>query len=338
MNKYLSCPICNEVKYKNKIKSHLLSHGLTEDQCWDVLLNNQSDEILKMYVEEEIPKDAIAKKLNIPSDRITEFLKYRKIKIRTLSDTRQTKHYKEAYENTCLKNNGVTNPSKSEKIKTKKVNTFLKNHGYVNNFCNHEIQKRAISNITPDIREHSHIKRKQTLQEKYGVDNPTKIQSVKNRLREVWRIRKQAWSEDGSFLKEQSTIWKKSKFVSKIERRVQNIVSKKYTDVFFNRWICGFNIDIILNNSILIEIHGDYWHANPSLYEKDHILYHKADRSPVRAIDIWEKDNIKRQTLKESGLINYIIWENDIKHLNDTQLEIYIESFINEILKNNKNS
>jgi hypothetical protein len=336
MSKYLSCPICKESKYANNLKSHLLKHGLTEDEYWDVILNNQCQEILKLYVEQEVPKDTIAKKLKLTPDRIGGFLKYKNVKIRTISDTRKTKHYKTTYENTCVSNYGVTNPSKSETIKSKKADTFIKNYGYVNNFCNNDIRKSAASKITSDIRKDANIKSRETLQQKYGVDNPTKIESVKDKLREAWSKRKKNWSDDGSFIQEQSMIWKKCKFVSKIERRVQDIVFKKFNNTLFNKWVCGYNIDIIINNFILIEIHGDYWHANPSLYEKDHILYHTKDKNPVRAIDIWEKDGIKRQKLKESGLINHIIWENDIKKLNDLELETYIETFINEILENNK--
>lgn len=65
-------------------------------------------------------------------------------------------------------------------------------------------------------------------------------------------------------------------------------------------------VDFKHNNNI-IEFFGDYWHANPILYNKEEII-----RS-IEVNEIWKKDESRIDWLKKSGYNVLIIWEKDWK-------------------------
>lgn len=89
--------------------------------------------------------------------------------------------------------------------------------------------------------------------------------------------------------------------------------------------------DILINNNILIECYGDYWHCNPSFYNEDY--YHKQIRKTAK--EIWENDDERIKSLINNGYNVIIIWENDYKTKKITLNKI--KNKINEIYKNKKN-
>lgn len=64
---------------------------------------------------------------------------------------------------------------------------------------------------------------------------------------------------------------------------------------------------ILTDTKIIIEVFGDFWHANPKNYDADDLVF-----STKCAKDIWEKDYIKKQALENAGYQVYIIWQDDI--------------------------
>ena len=59
----------------------------------------------------------------------------------------------------------------------------------------------------------------------------------------------------------------------------------------------------------VIEFYGDFWHANPSLYDKNNIV-----RNGLSAKEIWNYDNKRINMLKEKfNLKIKIVWEVDSK-------------------------
>jgi len=82
--------------------------------------------------------------------------------------------------------------------------------------------------------------------------------------------------------------------------------------------------------NIIIEVNGDYWHANPLLYDDDNtIKYFKMGE--VFPSTIWEKDKLKENTAKENGFKFITIWENDIKNLNDDDILLFTLEKIKEM-------
>lgn len=69
--------------------------------------------------------------------------------------------------------------------------------------------------------------------------------------------------------------------------------------------------DYILENKI-IEFNGDYWHANPMLFEATDVMMF-ANGAEVYAKDIWNRDKSRLDCLKSNGYDVKIVWESDYK-------------------------
>lgn len=83
----------------------------------------------------------------------------------------------------------------------------------------------------------------------------------------------------------------------------------------------GFFVDLIVENeNKIIEFNGDFFHANPSKYQKDDIIK-ISENEQYRAYELWNKDEMKMNMLKESNYDVYVVWENDIKNNFDEEIE-----------------
>jgi G:T-mismatch repair DNA endonuclease (very short patch repair protein) len=85
-------------------------------------------------------------------------------------------------------------------------------------------------------------------------------------------------------------------------------------------------VDILLENNIIIEMYGDYWHANPIFYKDNDIFY--TWEGPQFAKEIWQKDLIRKHHIEMFNYKVIIIWENELKDSN--KLKIKIMEFLNE--------
>ena len=65
--------------------------------------------------------------------------------------------------------------------------------------------------------------------------------------------------------------------------------------------------DILVNNKVIIECQGDFWHVNPRIYKEDY--YHPV--IDLSAMEIWEKDNNRKVIYEKKGYIVIYIWEKD---------------------------
>lgn len=63
----------------------------------------------------------------------------------------------------------------------------------------------------------------------------------------------------------------------------------------------------------IIEFNGDYWHANPLIYQADSLI-HMPNKTIQTACDIWDRDNVRYiEVQKEFGYEILIIWEKEWK-------------------------
>jgi hypothetical protein len=76
--------------------------------------------------------------------------------------------------------------------------------------------------------------------------------------------------------------------------------------------------DILINNNIIIECYGDYWHCNPDIFNSNY--YHKQIRKTAK--EIWLIDKERVNILVNNGYNVIIIWENDYKTKKITLNEI----------------
>lgn len=71
-----------------------------------------------------------------------------------------------------------------------------------------------------------------------------------------------------------------------------------------NSYYPDFKID---SKKIIIECYGTFWHADPRIYSEDQIII-----GELKSRDIWEKDKIRVDNLKNNGYNVIIIWQNEI--------------------------
>ena len=71
------------------------------------------------------------------------------------------------------------------------------------------------------------------------------------------------------------------------------------------------------HKKLLIEIHGDYWHCNPSKYSEEY--FHQTKKQT--ALQIWQKDEQRLMSWSQNGYKTLVLWENDIKNNIDNVIE-----------------
>jgi len=67
--------------------------------------------------------------------------------------------------------------------------------------------------------------------------------------------------------------------------------------------------------NLIIECHGLFWHAHPSLYNENSIL--DFPKGKIKASDIWNADSYKMKIAKKRNYNYLIIWENEIDNTID---------------------
>lgn len=113
-----------------------------------------------------------------------------------------------------------------------------------------------------------------------------------------------------------------SKICTEFLNNLSNILNEK---IQHEKAVGTKYIDGYIENKLLIEFYGNYWHCNPLMYNKDDkILQHK---KLINVNDIWKSDSLRNQyILSIINLPLIIIWEQS--YINNKN------SVINEI-KNN---
>jgi hypothetical protein len=112
-----------------------------------------------------------------------------------------------------------------------------------------------------------------------------------------------------SFFRRYSKISKE--FFNELEQKT----NKKLLFAEDEQWIRynsnkGFYVDCVCGNKI-IEFNGDFYHANPELYEANSVIT-MSKKKIKTAEQIWKHDEFKIKKLKELGYSVLIIWEKDI--------------------------
>jgi len=87
-----------------------------------------------------------------------------------------------------------------------------------------------------------------------------------------------------------------------------------------NKW---FLPDILINDKIIVEYFGDYWHGNPKKYNESSLIAHT-----VLAKDVWIRDKKRLDILVKNGYTVIVIWSSD-DYKNSYLLE-RIKRLINE--------
>lgn len=233
---------------------------------------------------------------------------------RNASESKKTKIYIDKVKSTLLQRYGVDNLSKSEKIKEKKKQTYLRNYGYENNFCNSQIRTDAISKID---HKKGHTNMVRNLTKRYGpnITNPSQLDYVRKKISTSQKNRLSKLSPDA--LREMTIHARNAiKYTSSHEIRIQSILNELNISYTANGFLYAYNWDFLFKKKIILEVQGDFWHANPKFYKKNDILL-----NGLTADMVWKKDYRKKQKVEKHGYVVYYLWENDLLNMSDGELK-----------------
>jgi G:T-mismatch repair DNA endonuclease (very short patch repair protein) len=321
----MKCIICNkEFSQTNILKIHINKrHNISK-------LTNEMNYIKSQIVIDDVTfdkiKDLYIKGYNVHDLKemynvsFASYIELLGIK-RTNSESKKTEIYKDKIQSTNMKKFGVSNPSQSGIVKEKRKETFLKKFGYENNFCNTNIRKVAQTNIDYKKVQESTIS---SLIEKYGpnVHNVSQIPGVGKKIGDSQKKRISKMTE-----KERRTMTEKARmninYVSSQEIRIHSILNQLDIEYTANGFLYSYSWDMIFRNKIIIEVQGDFWHANPKFYLGSDVLL-----GGLLAKDVWKKDERKRKLVESKGYKVHYLWETDINNMENE--EIY--NLLKEIL------
>lgn len=141
-------------------------------------------------------------------------------------------------------------------------------------------------------------------------------EEMKRRMSEFW---KQKFIEDPSHMRriQKMALEKQKKgFKSSIERKTQVELERRgftfrYSKVLHRK----YQFDFIICDEILLEVHGDYWHANPKYYGDGKKEINATQKKKI------ELDERKKVYANSYGYEIFYIWENEVNDGNFSVLD-----------------
>jgi hypothetical protein len=242
--------------------------------------------LMEKYINQQFSLPDIAKELELPSvSAIQKRLILFNIKRRSISDSRKLPKSRLKMQNSYIKHYGVRHNFCKESTNRKKWEAkLLKKEGIINVFQRKSVIKKI----------------KETLYRKYGVE----------KVSELPRLGRLSFS-----------FWHKY-----ILEYLLNIgyTPKKELLLFSKNKKYYRSYDIFIEPYKIIEVNGDFWHANPLKYKADDKILHGTS-SYKTAKEIWDYDRKKINMAKKQGYKVLVLWRSDIKeHWEDTQLKIMV--------------
>lgn len=164
------------------------------------------------------------------------------------------------------------------------------------------------------------VKCAQTTIEKYGCTNVFQNHNVKTKIRETNLTRynaPNAWA-----------LAKHSNFSRVSEDLFDHLKPHLTTNCKYgvdehrvSTALGMFKLDFYVENETggkAIEFFGDYWHANPKMYDANDTIKGKMVQS------IWERDKERLEAIRNIGVDVLVIWETDFKENPEEVLDLCI--------------
>lgn len=107
------------------------------------------------------------------------------------------------------------------------------------------------------------------------------------------------------------TMSKRNEILLKDRRSSLEDILIPYLPGYSNNIQIGrYTVDFVNHETMhIVEVHGDYWHCNPKIYEAS--FYHTHIK--MTALEKWNYDSKRTLYLESKGFSVTIVWESDIK-------------------------
>ena len=231
----------------------------------------------------------------------------------------------------CLEKYGYADHLSCPEIIKKREQTCLQKYGVTNVFANNDIkekiQKTCLEKFGTKHASSSEIVRKrveQTCLQKYGATSSLGNRNVIKKCQES-RFKNSSPTGPTSKLAEECFLEIYNKLPEKIKVDCRFLpLTKEFGKYGNNRY--NYYDFVIPSLKFCIEFNGNYWHANPELYEANHIFSYWDNK--MTAQEVWNKDKLKYDILINEGFTVNIIWE---KNYRDNKEKI-INEYVNKII------
>ena len=222
---------------------------------------------------------------------------------------------------TTLERYNVDNASKSPVIQAKKEATFRAHYGVSNVF-----QSQWFKSVLPGIMLGKYGVR--SLPNRYGGmkawwDSQTKEMRKAHMRPAITAYLRMLSSltddERGAFYATTRANKMLQPYSSSLEVRVASVLTSAGIPHITQKWVARRSYDFsILDVGLLIEVNGDFWHANPDIYQADDILPFPG--GVVKASDLWARDMVKIATAEKYRYRVLTLWEADMETITDDEL------------------
>jgi G:T-mismatch repair DNA endonuclease (very short patch repair protein) len=256
-----------------------------------------SKEILKeLYINKKYSLPMFYKEFGWSYNNTLFLLNYFNIQIRNIKDVGSLYHDKR--KSTMVDKYGVDNISKLQECKEKKKKTFIENYGVDNIWKSPKYYEWLDSYM---LENYGH--------KRLGFAVWTKQQRSDN-AKKRWETFTPEYREQ---LIKQIIKNLMSGCNSGLESQITECLTQLGVNFERNFYINRNQYDFYIKNyNLILEIQGDFWHANPNIYKSDDVLMFP-NTDGVKASDLWKKDEIKKKKAIDSGYNIDYIWENEIR-------------------------
>lgn len=248
------------------------------------------------------------------------------IKPRNISESKLCSFVKNKYEQTCIKKYGKPNAlCKGTKPFKKRNKTVKKMWGVDNVFQAQEI----IDKINSD----------ELCIKRHGC---TRKEFISSKSKEMWKnytseekeehLNKSLWSCNSTI-----NLNKRTFNTSNLELKVQSyfeqlkIVTIKQYKINVNSNKNKFYDLFIKEKNLLIEINGDYWHANPKKFNENDLI--KYPGKIIKAKEKWIEDEEKKKIAIQNGYRIIYFWEDELKEIKSVdEFLILYQNKLNECI------
>jgi len=184
---------------------------------------------------------------------------------------------------------------------------------------------------------------KKVIQEKYGVSNVSNLDSTKSKisasnLGKTWKMNeegkkkisagiKRKWENNPEYRQKMTNLYasfseeKKEEIANKLFLSSKNCLTKLHQKireklnlgnlgfVSEQRVLNYFVDELNKDKKLIIEIYGDYPHANPKKYSDDFVV--RLYGQSFTAAEKREQDFLRKSKLEEAGYTVIVVWESD---------------------------
>lgn len=310
----IKCEICGrEFKEYSGLSTHLrYAHNLKPQEYYDTYVIEEDKGLCKICRK---PTKFISLKHGYRDTCCGACTMEMRYGVRNVFQLESTK---ESIKKTMLNRYGVENASQSEEIKQKKIDTCRKNYGVDYNFQRKENIAKTHSNEM--IKKQSES-RKNTLRQKYGVENSYLIEDVVRRTYDSTKSKSEKYFEDR--LKECDI-----KFVAQYKDEKY----PHYCDFYLPEYDCYIELNIFWSH------HQGWFNSKDKNCKKK--LKHLQDKIDStsgetskfykRSLETWtEVDLEKREVARDNNLNYKVFWTQE-------EIKEFFEDFSTEKLKNNR--